>query len=106
MATESSLGVENPDLEFQQFNEVGELDPGLKHFLDNYDEIAASGEMRQEYFPYIRGIYYLNGIYRSAYLDAKIDTARNCLKMGLSVEEVTELSRLPLETIQEIQLNP
>jgi predicted transposase/invertase (TIGR01784 family) len=81
-------------------------DPGLKQFIENYDRISASGEMRKEYFGYIRGIYYLSGIQRSAFLDGKIDDARNMLLDGVKPEKIAQYTELPLETIQEIQLNP
>jgi predicted transposase YdaD len=81
-------------------------DPGLQQFIENYDRISASGEMRKEYFGYIQGIYYLNGIQRSAFLDGKIEDAKSFLEMGLSVEQVAQGTKLPIETIQEIQLNP
>jgi predicted transposase/invertase (TIGR01784 family) len=81
-------------------------DPGLQQFIENYDRISASGEMRKEYFGYIQGIYYLNGIQRSAYLDGKTDTAREMLLEGFEPEKIAKITHLPIETIQEIQLNP
>jgi predicted transposase/invertase (TIGR01784 family) len=81
-------------------------DPGLQQFIENYDRISASGEMRKEYFGYIQGIYYLNGIQRSAFLDGKIETAKNMLLDGIKPEKISLYTELPLETIQEIQLNP
>jgi hypothetical protein len=62
--------------------------------------------MRKEYFGYIQGIYYLNGIQRSAFLDGKIETARNMLFDGVKPEKISQYTDLPIETIQEIQLNP
>jgi predicted transposase YdaD len=74
--------------------------------MENYDRISASGEMRKEYFGYIRGIYYLSGIQRSAFLDGKIEDAREMLLEGFEPEKIAKITHLPIETIQEIQLNP
>ncbi|MDR0986400.1 MAG: Rpn family recombination-promoting nuclease/putative transposase [Ruminococcus sp.] len=79
-------------------------DPGLKQFIENYDRISADGEMRKEYFGYIRGMYYLNGLQRSAFLDGKIEDARNMLLDGLKPEKISQYTNLPIETIREIRL--
>jgi predicted transposase/invertase (TIGR01784 family) len=83
-------------------------DPGLKQFIENYDRISADGEMRKEYYGYIRGIYYLNGIQRSAFLDGinngKIEDAKKMLSKGFSLSDISEITDLPIETIREIKL--
>jgi predicted transposase/invertase (TIGR01784 family) len=81
-------------------------DPGLQQFIENYDRISASGEMRKEYFSYIQGMYYLNGVHRTAFIDGRIEDAKKMLLKGYPISDITEITELPIETIQEIQLNP
>jgi hypothetical protein len=85
---------------------LDEIDLAFEQFMVRYNSVTDGPEIRKEYNMFMGERMRISGILFKARENAKIDTARNCLKMGLSVEEVTELSGLPLDTIQEIQLNP
>jgi predicted transposase/invertase (TIGR01784 family) len=104
------------------------LDPGIKQFMQNYEHAVADDEVRKQYNSYIQGIFYVNGILRSAFEDgteagmkkglqkgkqqgllegeqkAKLETARTFLKMGVSAEDVALGTNLPIETVRAIKV--
>jgi predicted transposase/invertase (TIGR01784 family) len=98
------------------------LDPGIKQFMQNYEHAVADDEVRKEYNSYIQGIFYVNGILRSAFEDgteagmkqglqkgflegeqkANLTTARNMLIGNIPFADIAKFSGLPIETIESI----
>jgi predicted transposase/invertase (TIGR01784 family) len=90
------------------------LDPGIKQFMQNYEHAVADDEVRKEYNSYIQGIFYVNGILRSAFEDGteagmkkglkqgKLETARTLHIMGMSPEDIAKATSLPLSTIESL----
>jgi predicted transposase/invertase (TIGR01784 family) len=89
-------------------------DSGLSQFVTKYDNVTADEDLRQEYFNYVQGVWYLKGIKRSSKEEgisigisqAKHETAIKLLKMGLPYEQVAEGTSLPLETIRNLMTQP
>jgi hypothetical protein len=88
---------------FETFISLDTEEKRQEYFFENYDKIAEEGVMHEEYYPYIQGIYYLNGIQRSAFLDGKIEDAKKMLSKGYSLSDISEITDLPIETIREIK---
>jgi predicted transposase/invertase (TIGR01784 family) len=98
------------------------LDPGIKQFMQNYEHAVADDEVRKEYNSYIQGIFYVNGILRSAFEDgteagmkkgiqkgiqqgaqqANRTTARNMLAGGIPFADIAKFTGLPLSTIESL----
>jgi predicted transposase/invertase (TIGR01784 family) len=93
-----------------RLQETLQNDPGIQQFMENYERVSADPTKRDEYISYAKGIYYLNGVLRCANEDgsfkAKLEDARNFLKLGVDVEIIAKGTGLPLETIKSLSLLP
>jgi predicted transposase/invertase (TIGR01784 family) len=89
-------------------------DPGINQFVDQYNVVSQSKQMRSEYDMYLSELFRISGIKNYAYdegvekgrEEGKIAAARRFLKIGLSPEQVAEGADLPIETVRNLTVNP
>jgi predicted transposase/invertase (TIGR01784 family) len=91
---------------FPELNEVVTTDPGFGQFMHRYDSVTSDPEVRKEYDMFMSEKMRMSGILFKAQENVKLETARNMLLDGVKPEKVSQYTLLPLETIQEIRLNP
>jgi predicted transposase/invertase (TIGR01784 family) len=77
-------------------------DSGLSQFVTKYDNVTADEDLRQEYFNYVQGVWYLKGIKRSSKEDGKLEVAYEMICDHLPIEKIIKYTGLPLETIRNL----
>jgi hypothetical protein len=63
-------------------------------------------KLRKEYDMFMGEKMRMSGIMHLQYERGKLDTARNMLTKGYSIDEISDITELPLDTIQTLTLNP
>jgi predicted transposase/invertase (TIGR01784 family) len=108
-ANQQKISVEEVIAMNETLRNTVKYDPGLTQFIKSYDVVTADDKLRQEYDLYARGILYYNGTMRMAYEDGieegKLDDARIMLVKNYPVSDISEITGLPIETIQNLSPN-
>jgi hypothetical protein len=91
---------------FPELNEVVTTDLGFEQFMVRYDSVTRDPELRKEYDMFMGERMRMSGIMHVQYERGKLDDARRMLKKGYSINEISDITKLPLGTIQTLTHNP
>jgi hypothetical protein len=91
---------------FPELNKVVTTDPGFEQFMVRYDSVTSDPEVRKEYDMFMGERMRISGILFKAQENAKLDDARRMLLKGYSINEISDITELPLDTIQTLTLSP
>jgi hypothetical protein len=91
---------------FPELNNVVTTDPGFEQFMVRYDSVTRDPELRKEYDMFMGEKMRMSGILFKAQENAKLADARRMLIKGYPIKEISDITELPLDTIQTLTLNP
>jgi predicted transposase/invertase (TIGR01784 family) len=121
-ANQKHITVEEVIDMYPELGNTVKNDPGITQFVGQYNVVSQDATTRSEYDMYLSELFRIGGIKQYAYEEGetagieigieqgieqgKLEAARNMLNKGYPIDDVSDITNLPIETIRTFITNP